>query len=351
MDFEQARPIFLSGKVLMDDGSRPPVGVLIERICGSVIRPEGYTDTKGNFSFQLGQNSQMMMDASTSSVGMTSPGRGGMSGMGGMGGMMGSELNGCEIRAALPGFRSDVVMLAGRRAMDNPDVGTIVLHRLTKVEGFTFSGTSLNAPKDATKAYEKGSSAAKKKKWKDAEEQLRKAVDLYPKYAVAWYELWTVYHQQNNVDQAREAYRSAAQADEKYLSPYAQLARIEGAQNKWPEVAELTAKVIKLNPYFSADMYYISAVANYNLKKTDVAEEHAREALKMDPQHKIPRINHLLAVLLAQKEAYPEAAENLRAFLKRVPEGPDSDSVKKQLAELEQKIAATAGAQGTQAAQ
>ncbi|HYP09370.1 MAG TPA: tetratricopeptide repeat protein, partial [Bryobacteraceae bacterium] len=199
MDFERARPVFLSGKVVLDDGSRPPVGVLIERVCGGTIRPEGYTDTKGNFSFQLGQNQHMMVDASNGGpmggmgMGRSSTGMGGM----GMGSM--TDLNGCEIRANLPGFRSDVVMLAGRRAMDNPDVGTIILHRLAKVEGFTFSGTSLDAPKEATKAYEKGSQAAKKKKWKDAEEQLRKAVDLYPKYAVAWYELGTVYHQQNNV--------------------------------------------------------------------------------------------------------------------------------------------------------
>src|SRR5687768_5738719 len=46
-DFEQPRPMFLSGKVMLDDGTRPPIGVLIERVCGSVIRPEGYTDSRG----------------------------------------------------------------------------------------------------------------------------------------------------------------------------------------------------------------------------------------------------------------------------------------------------------------
>jgi tetratricopeptide (TPR) repeat protein len=330
---------------MLDDGTPPPTGVQIERVCGMTVRTEGYTNQKGQFSFQLGQNQQMMLDASQSSVGDI----GNMS-RGGQGGISERELNGCEVRANLPGFRSDVVMLAGRRSMDNPDVGIIVLHRLAKVEGFTFSGTSINAPKEATKAYEKGSQAAKKKKWKDAEEQLRKAVDAYPKYAVAWYELGTVYHQQNNVPQAREAYQNAIKADEKYVSPYAQLARIEGAEQKWPNVAELTAKVIRLNPYFSPDMYYISAVANFNLQKLDVAEDHAREASKMDPQQRNPRISQLLGLLLAQKEAYPEAAENMRAFLKRVPDGPDAENVKKQLAEVERRMN-TGQAAGAQAAQ
>jgi len=39
------------------------------------------------------------------------------------------DLMGCEIRAVLPGFRSEPVSLAGRRMFDNPDVGTIILHR------------------------------------------------------------------------------------------------------------------------------------------------------------------------------------------------------------------------------
>jgi hypothetical protein len=70
-----------------------------------------------------------------------------------------NDLIGCEIRAALPGFRSDLVNLIGRRSFDNPDVGTIVLHRLGNVEGTTISVTSLRAPKDARKAFEKGTEA------------------------------------------------------------------------------------------------------------------------------------------------------------------------------------------------
>jgi len=349
------RPVFLSGKVVMDDGTPPPESVVIERVCGAITRPEAYTDSKGRFSFQLGQNQQMMADASMGSLGDSMPGgptvgRGGMS-SGRGGGISERDLMGCELRASLAGFRSEAVNLAGRRAMDNPDVGTIVLRRLAKVEGFTFSGTTAFAPKDAKKAYEKGQQAAKKKKWPEAEENFQKAVDTYPKFAAAWYELGTVYQQQSKLPQAREAYQSSIKADAKYVSPYAQLARLSGSEQKWPEVAEYTEKVIKLNPYFSPEIYYISAVANFNLNKQEQAEEHAREALKLDSQHKNPRINHLLGVILAQKESYPEAVENMRAFLKRVPDGPDAENVKKQLAELERRMGSSATAQGQQQSQ
>src|SRR5262245_15330432 len=60
------RPIFLSGKVVMDDGTKPPEPVAIERVCNGIVRREQFTDSKGHFSFQLGQNDYAYTDASTS---------------------------------------------------------------------------------------------------------------------------------------------------------------------------------------------------------------------------------------------------------------------------------------------
>src|SRR5205809_1079104 len=70
---------------------------------------------------------------------------------GGMGGgRMGStdrRLWGCELRAALVGFRSDVIQLDTIHYMDNPEIGTILLHRMAKVDGLTISVVSALAPK------------------------------------------------------------------------------------------------------------------------------------------------------------------------------------------------------------
>src|SRR5262249_19613677 len=40
----QQRPIFLSGKVMLDDGTPPPEPVTIERVCNGNPRAEAYTD-------------------------------------------------------------------------------------------------------------------------------------------------------------------------------------------------------------------------------------------------------------------------------------------------------------------
>src|ERR1022692_4843252 len=49
---DQTRPIFLSGKVMLEDGTPPPESVTIEKVCNGNPRAQGYTDSKGRFSFQ-----------------------------------------------------------------------------------------------------------------------------------------------------------------------------------------------------------------------------------------------------------------------------------------------------------
>lgn len=346
------RQIFLSGKVMMEDGTPPPEPVRIERVCNGIARPEAYTDSKGRFSFALGQNNLTLMDASDSSVGDPSfgagppgfPGPSRNPGMGSRGGFGDAGLMGCELRASLPGFRSDVINLSGRRAMDNPDVGVIILRRMAKVEGFTFSATTAFAPKEARKAYEKAREAVRKKKFEEAERELTKAVTVYPKFAVAWYELGLLHQQNNKLEEARKAHNQALEADAKFVSPYVQLARLAAFENKWPEVAQYTSQALKLNPYLSPETYFYSAIAALNLRKLELAEEHAREAAKMDPQHRIPKIHHLLGVILAQRHDLNGAAEQMRLYLKFAPNAADAAMVRTQISELEKMTSAQGAA-------
>jgi hypothetical protein len=156
------RPIYLSGSVRLADGTPPPDAVLIERVCNGIVRPEAYTDSKGNFSFQVGgQRGAVFADASVGNDPF-STGFGGDGGPGERGGVSARDLTGCEIRANLAGFQSDSIMLTFRGALDDPEIGMIRLRRLANVEGFTFSATSAAAPKNAKSAYEKGIENAKK---------------------------------------------------------------------------------------------------------------------------------------------------------------------------------------------
>lgn len=337
------RPIFLSGKVRMEDGTVPPETATIERVClgrGNPV-PEGYTDSKGNFGFQVGQRAGMMPDASMSN---TNDGFGGRSG--GVfdnnpmrSGVSERDLMSCELRASLPGYRSSVVSLSGRRSLDNPDVGVIILRRLGDVSGFTTSATSLMAPKEAKKSLEKARNALKKNKLPEAEKELELAVGAHPKYAEAWYELGRVQSLQNNNDGARSSYLKSIEADDKFVRPYLGMASLEAAQQKWVDVKQLTEKVIKLNRYDFPAAYFYGAVANYNLRDVDSAEKLCRSGIEADQYHSIPKMSHLLGMILADKQDYKGASEQLTAYLKFSPKANDAETVRQQLIELNDRVA------------
>ena len=340
---EMQRPIFISGKVVTEDGTPPPEQVIIERVCNGQPRPEGYTDSKGRFSIQLGQNSHMMMDASVGAASDNFPGSnnspGGFGGIGGRGsGISERDLMGCELRAVLAGYRSEPVHLGGRRMMDNPDVGTIVLRRLGNVEGLTYSATSMMAPKDAKKAYEKGMDRVKNKKPADAQKEFEKAVALYPKYAAAWFELGAIHQAQNRPAEARKAYEQSLAADSKYTKPYLNMALLSAAENNWQEVADTTERLVRLNPVDYPNAFFYNSVANYNLQKFEAAEKSAAEAVKLDTNHRLPKAQHLLGVLQAMRNNLSGAAENMKAYLKYAPQANDAENVKKQLAEIEKQL-------------
>ena len=248
---------------------------------------------------------------------------------------MDRNLMGCSLQAFLPGYRSDAVNLGVRRSLDNPDVGTVFLHRLGNVEGLTISATSAYAPKDAIKALDKARDEQKKQKWDDAQKQLDKAVNLYPKYAAAWYELGNVQLQQRNSEAARQSYAKALEADPKFVSPYQQLAALAARDEKWQDVADDTDRLLKLNPIDFPQAWMFNAVANFNLKKFDLAEKSAQECVSRDSSHRYPKMNLLLGVLLAQKQDYSGAAQNLRNYLQYSPKAEDAEQVRRQLAEVE----------------
>lgn len=339
---EFQRPIFLQGKVMMEDGTPAPPSVVIERVCGGRVIPEAYTDSKGRFSFQVGQNQAMMADASYSGTeqpgwGGTSGGMGNQPGFGGMGGRTISErdLMGCELRASLPGYRSTSVELTGRRMFDNPDVGTLILRKLANVEGFTISMTTLNAPNPARKAFEKGTKEAAKKKWDKAQVELEKAVNIYPEYAVAWHALGQVYEAMGKPEEARGAYEKAVAADGKFVSPYLNLALLDARKQDWRAVADTTDRVIKLNPYDFPDAYFFNSVAHLNLNNLSAAEKSAREAIKLNAHRRFPQVEHVLGIALAQQNQLEEATEHLKRYLELAPKAQNAELVRQQLSQIE----------------
>jgi tetratricopeptide (TPR) repeat protein len=340
----QPGPINLSGKIMMKDESPLPDGVNILIVCNGRPRTTTFTDRKGAFSFQSGQiDSLTLPDIAdglpTRNVAgpvdgpMTPPSSGSSASV--PAGRAGLSLLGCELRADLPGYSSSSIKLDGHLPSDSPAVGTIVLSRLSNVEGVSVSATSLKAPADARKAYERGLDSLHKGKIADAEKDFEKAVAIYPQYANAWLDLGKARLQNKQLEPAGTAFQKTIEADDKMVEAHAQLGMLQAQQGQWAEAAKQLDTALSLDPVDFPKAWFMDAVANFNIKNYDAAAKSAREAVKIDSAHANPEADRLLGLILATKGDYPGALEELAIYLKFAPEGPPAEQVKKQVAQIQ----------------
>ncbi len=350
------RPIMLTGNVITEDGSPLPEPVSIERVCNGSVTREGRTDFQGYFTISIGQGFPGL--GNSEGTAETS----GMSGSQAFGSLPGrmpqnpltlqSALMGCELRGSLAGFRSSLLRIPlGEAGGVGPvKVGTIVLERMDKAQGATVSATSLNAPKDARKAYDKGHHAVQNNKLPAAQQELEKAVQLYPQYAAAWADLGWVYAQQNQLDKARNAFTRARAADGMFVPAYVGLSSLALRESQWAEAADFSARATQLDGVDFPAAFYYNSLANYRLGNMEQAEKSARKAETLGVQRAFPQVNLLLGVMLANRQDYANAAEQLRSYLKAAPTAPNADKVREQLAEVEKLGAAESKAEAAPAA-
>jgi tetratricopeptide (TPR) repeat protein len=319
--------VALSGKVVVDDGSVLAESASIQTVCRDQVHTETHTDSHGGFSFEFGGrgavSNETQLDAETN-LGTTLAGRPDR-----------RNLEDCELQASLPGFTSDAIQLAGRfSGNENGDVGRIVLHRLNNVEGFTISATAALAPGSARKAFEKGQRQEKQGKWDEAQKSLERAVAIYPKFAAAWSELGRVQLQRNDPPGARHSFRQSIAADSKYINPYFGLTQLAMRGHSWQELAEISDKLLALNPVSFPDVWFLNTIAYYSLEDFAAAERSARRGLQIDTEHRVPRLEYALGMVLLKKPDYQEAAQHLRAFLRLTAKPAEVAEAQKQLNEI-----------------
>ena len=330
------QPLFISGKVLVDGGGAPPEPVAIERVCNGVARRQGYTDAKGSFQFQLDQNLGFQ-DASetTNSIFDNVPQT-----MTQSQDILKTKYQGCEVRAVLPGFISSTVPLRLQGSTWQYDLGTVFLKRMDSSTGSTVSMTTLNAPDDAKRAYEKGRRAFDENKLSDAEKELAKAVKIFPGLAAAWSLLGDIHQHGKQLDVAAKDYQQAISADPQFVNPNFGLGLIAMQEKRWQDAIQFTDKVLKMNAAAFPSAYFYNAVANYNLGRPELAEDNAKRFKTLDTEHRHPDVCLLLGQIFIRKQDLANAAQEMRDFLTIAPNANNAPEVRDQLKRLEDALVA-----------
>jgi len=328
------RVFYFSGEIRLDDGSLPPEPVAINRVCNGISRFETWTDAKGRFSFQVtAGRSDAQGDASQGSgppAGLTkSISESTQDTM-----PVTAKLRDCELSAVLAGYQSALVSIAVKSRSDDGRLGVITLHPLSRATALTVSSTTLAAPANARKAYDKGADALAKQKWQSAADEFAKAVAAYPRFAIAWYQLGLLRQRGNDAAGAADAWKHCLESDPRYIRPYESLTVLADRRQDWVSSETYSRAWIELDRDDFPAAYLYNAIANARLHHNDAAERAAREGLDVDKEHKVPRLNVVLALLMMGKNENAEAAKYFRTYLDLAPNASDAAAVRQQLQQL-----------------
>ncbi|MBI1358281.1 MAG: hypothetical protein GC160_28435 [Acidobacteria bacterium] len=321
-------PAYVSGGVMMQDGSQVPKETIVELRCGSFGRGTSRVSSKGEFDIDLTGNLEGVQDATQASGRSNDlPGRNQL-------GMM--NLSGCVVRADLPGYQSSEIALGMISVFDNPDVGDLLLSPLEGLTGDVISKTSLEAPKSAAKLYEKAKKESQRPDGKldKATEWLQEAVGEYPRFAAAWTLLGTLQLGLQQDDAARAAFAKAVEADPQFIDPYGPLVRLTAQAGDMDGTVRLGEKALQLNPHQHEVRFFVCG-AHLRAGRNQQTVECSRGMIAVGAADEFPQAYQLLGAAQANSGDFPGAADSFRTFLQRFPNATAADRIRAQLQEWE----------------
>ena len=243
-----------------------------------------------------------------------------------------AQLVGCSVTASWPGFESSSLAVAKRNLQDTPNVGTIVLNPGEAGNGFA-SATTASAPSSAMKLFEKARNEWIENKRDNAEKDLEKAVEVYPQFAEAWYQLGKIQEGAKS-ETASTSFSKALAADPKFALPYEHMALRAAQEKHWQDAVNITAKGLESLPQGTIEIWFYNALGEYQTGKLDVAQASAEKSLAMDPLHVEANTEQLLAIILRAKGDTAGALGHLESCQTYFPPGAALELIKEQIAEM-----------------
>lgn len=289
-------PVILHGKVVMEDGSAPPVQVEIERVCTDVFgsAPGVLTDKKGEYIWR------MQIDP--------------------------LEQRNCVLKASHAGYSSTQVEVSGVDTTHTTlDLPPIVL-QVSAGDPYTLNFSEKGISGKGMGEWKAAIKALQAQNMSEVAQHLEAVTDTSPKAPQAWHALGVIDDKMGKMKDARAAYERGIAADPKYLRTYVPLARLCIKTKDWDCAAKAADGLIKVDSKHSyPEIYLHQAVARYELKDLAGAQESVEEALRGG---KIPRAEYVLGRILEAKGDVAGAKEHMTKYLQLDPAPPDLDLVR-----------------------
>lgn len=240
----------------------------------------------------------------------------------------------CEVKISMQGCEGRVVPIMVPNRTVN--LGPIILQPTRgKSSAGTVSFLALAAPPESAKLKIRAAKAMRAGNYRSAQGDLAKALDLYAKDTEAIYLAGMIHKELRQDAQALARFQQAAELDSFYAPPIIQLSVYALRAQDWPLVEKYASAVTALNPADYPEAWLYLATAKLMRGDYSSAELAARNAIDTAGEKGLPKAHHMLGLAQAKQNKLSEAVAQLRMYLEKAPDAPDSAAVKEQIGRLQ----------------
>jgi tetratricopeptide (TPR) repeat protein len=300
-------PLIIKGKVMMRDGSPPPVTVALERICSdrNGDRPGPLTDKKGEYVWRMDVDPM--------------------------------RTRSCRIQATHAGYVStsiDISALNGYLSTTVTLDPIIITYQAA--DPYAIIASINQIPSRAKSLWRAAMKAIDAGDYREARLQLEETMRVAPKFALGWHALGVVSDFQSMFKEARDAYENAIKFNSKLLPAYVTLLRLCIKTKDWDSAIKTADALIKADKKrLWPEAHLHRAVALYELKDLESASISAQEAIRLDPNRTNPRAEYVLGRILVAKGDLAGAREHISKYLELDEKAPDAERIRMYLQNLD----------------
>ena len=208
----------------------------------------------------------------------------------------------------------------------------LVTNATSSKPGEAVSASRLQAPKRAVKEFQKAQDASRKNNRPEAEEHLRRAIRLYPRYDDAFSSLGDLELQDGNREAALRDLATALQLNPNHADAAHQLGQIRVAEAKYAEAEPMLQVWLRSHPGDAWALSY-AALGQLTQGKFELAAASAQKV------HSLPHQEFASAHLIAGRALehlrhWDDAAAEYRLYLSEAPNGPNAEQAHTSLMRL-----------------
>jgi tetratricopeptide (TPR) repeat protein len=194
------------------------------------------------------------------------------------------------------------------------------------------SATQIAIPNQAKMELNRAHEAIVKKDFAKAIARLRRALEIFPRYALAYNNLGVVFESMNDRRHEREALEHAIRLDDHLAPAFVNLAKLDYQEKNYGEAETLLEKADASDPG-NVDTLTLLADTQLLNRHYDSAIDTARAVHGLSKPHSA-LVHYISARALEHTHRAQDAVAQLQRFLEEEPQGPRAELVRSQLQSL-----------------